>query len=306
MKYPKLLAEAQLLRLPNVFTAFADICLGAAAAGYLLDRPVIFVMLLISSGCLYCAGMALNDFFDRREDAKARPFRPIPSGRIAPWQAALYGALLLAGGFVTAGLAGNSLGGDDALGWSYPGVIALLLVAAVLLYDAYLKRTPLGPLGMGACRFLNVLLGLSGAGADLWTLPNLHLAAAVGVYIVGVTWFARTEETESRRRHLRLAALVMLAGVLLGLTVPVHFEGRTAPVYFPYLVAGFLFLVGLPVVRAIRRPEPKPVQAAVKRAILGLVVLDAVLATAFVGLPGLAILLLLPPALLLGKWVYST
>ena len=46
--------------------------------------------------------------------------------------------------------------------------------------------------------------------------------------------------------------------------------------------------------------------AAVKRAILGLVVLDAVLATAFVGLPGLAILLLLPPAMLLGKWVYST
>ena len=28
--------------------------------------------------------------------------------------------------------------------------------------------------------------------------------------------------------------------------------------------------------------------------------------TAFVGLPGLAILLLLPPALYLGKWVYST
>jgi 4-hydroxybenzoate polyprenyltransferase len=76
--------------------------------------------------------------------------------------------------------------------------------------------------------------------------------------------------------------------------------------YFPYFVAAFLFLVGLPVVRAIRRPEPKFVQAAVKRAILGLVVLDAVLATAFVGLPGLLILLLLPPALLLGKWVYST
>jgi hypothetical protein len=127
------------------------------------------------------------------------------------------------------------------------------------------------------------------------------------VYIVGVTWFARTEEGESSRRHLRLASLVMLAGVLLGLTVPAHFaDGRTAPVYFPYLVAGFLFLVGLPVVRAIQRPEPKPVQSAVKRAILGLVVFDAVLATAFVGLPGLLILLLLPPALLLGKWVYST
>jgi 4-hydroxybenzoate polyprenyltransferase len=40
--------------------------------------------------------------------------------------------------------------------------------------------------------------------------------------------------------------------------------------------------------------------------VLGLVGLDAVLATAFAGLPGLVIVLLLPPALLIGKWVYST
>ncbi|HET6575815.1 MAG TPA: UbiA family prenyltransferase [Fimbriiglobus sp.] len=305
MRYPKLLAYAQLLRLPNVFTAFADICLGAAAAGYAIDRPGIFANLLFASSCLYCAGMAFNDFFDRREDAKARPFRPIPSGRIAAWDAALLGTvLLIAGGWMMAAMVNSRLG--EGLGWSGPAAVATLLVAAILLYDAYLKRTPLGPLGMGACRFLNVLLGLSGAGGELWTWPNLHLAAAVGVYIVGVTWFARTEEGDSRRTHLRLAALVMLIGVLLGLTVPAHFETRTAPVYFPFLVAGFLFYIGLPVVRAIQRPEPKPVQAAVKRAVLGLVVLDAVLATAFVGLPGLLILLLLPPALLLGKWVYST
>jgi 4-hydroxybenzoate polyprenyltransferase len=48
------------------------------------------------------------------------------------------------------------------------------------------------------------------------------------------------------------------------------------------------------------------VQTAVKRCVLGLAALDAVLATAFVGVPGLLLLLLLPPALALGKWVYST
>jgi 4-hydroxybenzoate polyprenyltransferase len=306
MKHPKLLAYAQLLRLPNVFTAFADICLGAAAAGYVFDRPGIVFMLLVASGCLYCGGMVFNDFFDRHEDAKTRPFRPIPSGRITPWGAAAEGAILLAVGFLAAAQAANSLYGKDIGHWSSPAVIAVLLIPAILLYDAYLKRTPFGPLGMGTCRLLNVLLGLSGAGGDVWTLANLHLAAAIGVYIVGVTWFARTEEGESRRRDLRFAALVMLAGVLLGLTVPAHFEGHTAPIYFPYLIAGFLFVVGLPVVAAIRRPEPGFVQAAVKRAVLGLIVLDAVLATAFVGLPGLLILLLLPPALVLGKWVYST
>ena len=65
-------------------------------------------------------------------------------------------------------------------------------------------------------------------------------------------------------------------------------------------------IVGRPVARAVAKPGAREVQAAVKRCVLGLVFLDAVLATAFVGLPGLLILLLLPPALLLGKWVYST
>jgi len=75
---------------------------------------------------------------------------------------------------------------------------------------------------------------------------------------------------------------------------------------FPYLLVGFAFLVGRPVARAIAERSPRTVQRAVKRCVLGLVVLDAVLATMFVGLPGVLVLLLLPPALLLGKWVYST
>jgi 4-hydroxybenzoate polyprenyltransferase len=48
------------------------------------------------------------------------------------------------------------------------------------------------------------------------------------------------------------------------------------------------------------------VQSAVKRSIMGLVLLDAILATAVVGAWGLLILLLLVPALTLGRWIYST
>ena len=58
--------------------------------------------------------------------------------------------------------------------------------------------------------------------------------------------------------------------------------------------------------RAIANPIPERVQAAVKRTILGLVLLDAILATALAGPIGLAILLLLVPAKILGRWVYST
>jgi 4-hydroxybenzoate polyprenyltransferase len=102
----------------------------------------------------------------------------------------------------------------------------------------------------------------------------------------------------------------MLAGVLLALPLPVFLEqagwGPTPSPLFPYLLVGFGFLVGIPVGRAIGRPEPAPVQAAVKRAVLGLVVLDAVLATGAAGTIGLLLLIFLPPALFLGRWIYST
>jgi len=39
---------------------------------------------------------------------------------------------------------------------------------------------------------------------------------------------------------------------------------------------------------------------------LGLIALDSVLATAIAGSFGLGLLLLLPPAIVLGQWLYST
>jgi 4-hydroxybenzoate polyprenyltransferase len=302
---PRLLAYAQLLRLPNVFTAFADILLGACAAGYIADRIDLVLLLGAASGCLYCGGMVWNDYFDRHDDAKTRPSRPIPSGRITPKSAVSIGIVLFGFGVIFAGLAVNRLT-FKLLTSTEPLELTVALIAAILLYDGLLKRLPLGPLGMGACRFLNVMLGLSGAGGDPWTLPNVHLAAVVGVYIVGVTGFARTEEGTSRKRHLVYASLVMLAALGLAATLPAHRDPGTTFFLYPYLLVAFGFYVGLPISRAVQNPGPKQVQAAVKRCILGLVVLDAVLASTFVGPAGLLIVLLLLPASWLGKWVYST
>jgi 4-hydroxybenzoate polyprenyltransferase len=102
------------------------------------------------------------------------------------------------------------------------------------------------------------------------------------------------------------AAVVMLAGGLLALPVPLWAEPSAGTLMYPYLLVALGFLVALPVSRAVASPTPALVQAAVKRAIMGLVILDAVLATAFAGLLGLLILLLLMPALYLGRWLYST
>jgi 4-hydroxybenzoate polyprenyltransferase len=308
-RYPRLLAFAQLLRIPNVFTAFADICMAGAATGAITERPGAFVLLLLASGCLYLGGMVWNDVCDRAEDAKVRGFRPIPSGRVSLRTAVILGAVLMLAGIGFAWLADLTLptrtnvmrfGGN-------PLHVAVVLAVLIFLYDSWLKRTPAGPIGMGLCRFMNVMLGLSIAGVPFSSEPfPLHLAAVIGIYIVGVTWFARTEEAASNRRQLILAACVMLSAVGLAVAIPVHLPVGSSPWFFPYLLVAFGFIVGIPVVRAINRPEPKHVQTAVKRSILGLVVLDAVLATAFVGPAGLLILLLLLPAAWLGKWVYST
>lgn len=283
---------ARLVRLPNVFTAIADIALGAFAAGEFRA----FGWLAASSACLYSAGMVWNDVFDVEQDARERPFRPLPSGAITRRSAVGLGVLLLAAGVGLAAVAGwRSL------------AIAATLVVAILAYDRFWKRTVFGPAGMGACRFLNVVLGLSAADGDAAPLGlRLHLASVVGLYVLGVTWFARTESRGSSGRQLLSAAWITAAALAWALPIPLHRAAGSSSWLFPYLLAALAVALSVPARKAIVRPDPPLVQRAIKAAILGIIALDAVLATAISGMYGLSILLLLPPALLLGRRVYST
>ena len=113
----------------------------------------------------------------------------------------------------------------------------------------------------------------------------------------------------SKQNALRGAAAVMLVSLLLALPLPVFpTEGQHSSFLFPYLLVALGFVVGVPVVRAIANPVPSQVQAAVKRALMALILLDAVLATAVAGAIGLVILLLLAPSLYLNRksWLYAT
>jgi 4-hydroxybenzoate polyprenyltransferase len=295
---------AQLVRLPNVFTALADITLAALATHALPQYAPAFLLLCLASACLYCGGMVWNDFFDVEQDKRERPYRPIPSGRVSRTTAAVFGGLLLTGGVAFAVLSAlrHEPGARAA-----PVVIAVLLVAAIFGYNAWFKRMWLGPVGMGLCRFLNVLLGLTVTGAAI-DRSGVLLAFVVGLYIVGVTWFARTEARHSSQTALGGAAGVMLAALLLALPLPALFPSESASPLFPYLLVALGFLVGIPVGRAVAGPTPPHVQAAVKRSLMGLVVLDAVLATAVAGTVGLVVLVLLVPILFLGRWrwLYAT
>lgn len=299
----RLRTYAQLVRLPNVFTALADIALGGLALHALNLMPpggiVSGLFLLFASACLYTGGMVWNDFFDIAQDRKERPFRPIPSGRVTRAAAGRLGALLLALGLGFAAAAGAR---GERMHW-LPFEIAVALVLAILLYDAWLKRFWAGPLGMGACRFLNVMLAFSLAGINS---VGLYAASIVGIYIVGVTWFARTEARQSNRKALASAAVVMLLSLMLALPIGVWSPEVVGSSLYLYLLVALGFWVGIPVSKALDQPMPAKVQAAVKRSIFGLVLLDTTLAVALAGPVGLVILVLLLPALYLGRWVYST
>lgn len=302
----------RLMRLPNVFTALADVSMGYLVVERSLPNPWQFATLLTASASLYIAGMVLNDWFDIEIDRRERPFRPLPSGQISSRTAALLGFALLIAGVLLAWCGGLAFGGAPVPLRS--GIVGTALAIAVLAYDGWLKSTPLGPLGMGLCRLFNVLLGMSVGPPAQNSLvlsfgPGELLAAAgIGVYIVGVTWFARSEATTSRTWQLIAAMVVMAAGVtLLGL-MSLYLPLQSVE---PHVFAALLALLSFPVLRrcvsAAYDPAPEKVQAAVKQSILSLIWFDAATAIVVAGAAyGIAIAALLLPALVLGRWVYST
>jgi 4-hydroxybenzoate polyprenyltransferase len=298
-------AYLQLARAPNVFTAMADVLLGFLFTHENLEPWPQFALLLTASSLLYLAGMVLNDFFDREQDARERPFRPIPSGRVSAARAANLGYTMLACG-TALGWATSGLAGDIR-----PAVVATLLAAMVLAYDAALKRTYVGPVAMGACRVLNVLLGMS-TSQQSWSAVHGALAVGIGLYIAGVTIFARSEARHSGRPQLALGLGVLLAGIALVASLPAWVHGDEWPsVAVP--PRWFLFwallamLIGWRCVRAVRDPAPATVQSAVRNCIFSLVIIDAGACLAVHDLYWASlILLLLLPTMTLGRWIYST
>ncbi|MEZ6147537.1 MAG: UbiA family prenyltransferase [Planctomycetaceae bacterium] len=296
----------QLCRLPAVFTALADIFLGYLLVHNSLlsgreQSPVDFLLLLGTSASLYLSGMVWNDVFDRHVDAKERPNRPIPSGRVSVRAAVMFALTLMFVGLTCAAFVGrNTL------------LVAGLLTLCILLYDGGLKRTPLGPIAMGGCRFLNVILGASSDWLrfeQVWWRPQLWVAAGLGVYIVGVTWFARTEARQSSRVHLGLATCV----VNFGLAILIGWLTRAPnPAVTPALFV--LGVIGLSINRrllvAISNPSPERVQAAIKTMLLSVIMLDATIIFAKLGQPGagyaIATAALIVPAMMLGRWLRLT
>jgi UbiA prenyltransferase family len=236
-----LLPYLRLVRAPAVFSALGD-----PIAGLLLEDGELSAggasRLSAAAAMLYLAGMALNDLADREEDARDRPERPIPSGAVSPRAAALIGGSLLLGGVLAAHRAGAR--------WTGPA-----LAAMIVAYDFQLKRSAtLGPMAMGACRALSLLMGVE-ASRGIVTRRGTEGALLLGAYVAGLTMIARGETGAARTKELRAGA-GLVAGALLATAV----RGGPASVAWSAATAT---LAGPAVRRAVVDPGPKTVGPAV-------------------------------------------
>lgn len=256
---------AELVRLPAALSVPGDVLAGAAAAGWPAGRRT--AGLVGASVSLYWAGMVLNDWADREVDARERPHRPIPSGRVRPPV-----ALALAGGLTAAGL-----GAAAAAGGRRSVAVAVPLAATVWAYDLGGR----GPVLMAAARALDVLLG---AGGRARALP---VAATVAAHTAVLTGLSAAETTGgpagARRAWGALAGTALVTAVARGPGSPASGPGpaRAGGAGAGLVAAGLLGVyagsVGGAQLAAARDPRPARLQQAVGAGVLGLIPLEAAL-----------------------------
>ncbi|SHJ12658.1 UbiA-like protein EboC [Pseudozobellia thermophila] len=295
MAAPLLLAYARLARPANLPTAAADIFAGVAVGGLFASSVetgmasaaiVDALYLVFASVFLYAGGVILNDVFDYKIDKVERPERPIPSGIVSLSAASVYGGVVLAIGVLLAFLVST-----------LSGILAIALALSILLYDGVAKKYDFfGPLSMGLCRGLNLIMGMSLLGnLQLW-----WLAAIPVVYIFAITLISRGEVHGKNKNDIVLAGVLYLA-VLLAVLSAAAFYTDSFLITLLYSTL-FAFMVFRPLVKAYSDNSPKNIKKAVIAGVMSLIILDAAIGAAFsVWWYGLAILALLPISMALSK-----
>jgi 4-hydroxybenzoate polyprenyltransferase len=281
----RLKALAELVRLPNVFTAPADVAMGLAASGVAFDARLW--PLFGASMCAYAGGMALNDACDAELDAVERPGRPIPSGRVPRVIAFALAALLLGAALGLAALAGGR-----AL------AVAGALILCIILYDTAARRTPAGPWVMAGCRVLDAGLGVAVGDFGVQALGPMVLLFLYVHTITTVSRFEVTSGSPAPARATRDAAFSFAVVVGVGAVALIRRGGLDG---LPLLGLLAAWLAG-PVRNAMIDPAPRRVIGVIKAAVLGIIFLDAAFVGGAWGLgAGLAVAALFVPAYILGR-----
>lgn len=258
-------------RISNLPTVWTNTVAAIVLAGGTVADPVA-PALLVALSLAYIGGMYLNDAFDADIDARERPHRPIPSGRVSRSSVFAGGFAMLAGSIVVAIFVGITANANAS------AVAAVALAATIVAYDWHHKKNPLSPVLMGLCRALVYVV------AGLAIARSLPAEVAIGAllllsYIVGLTYLAK-QETLGQVSNL---------WPLLFLAAPVAHGAWLAlsqPLVWSFLVA-FAALVAVAVALIFRR-DPGDIGEAIVLLLAGICLFDAVL-IAGAGEPTLAL-----------------
>lgn len=227
---------------------------------------------------LYVGGMYLNDAFDANFDRQHRKERPIPRGDISAAMVSQLGLLWIILGLASLFWIGNTT-----------GILGVVLVVCILVYDALHKLVTFSPLLMGACRFFVYPLAASiGAGEFGWPV---WCGLALALYVVGLSFLARRE---SARGPVQYWPLILLPA-------PVVLAFLMNPSDYRKSAAVLSLVLGLWVVRSLRTylwALDRQIGRTVSGLLAGIVFVDWLavcdaprdLGVAFLALFGLAIL----------------
>lgn len=283
-------AFLSLTRPANLVTAIADVLAGMAIAGYFQDPapvPAPVGWLCLATVGLYGGGVVFNDVFDAELDAVERPERPIPSGIVSKGAATALGIVLLVIGIVSSFVVNQTA-----------GLLAIGIATASLVYDRFGKHNKLlGPLNMGLCRGLNLLLGVSIMPDQV--MPWAWVGLVPIVYIAAITMISRGEVHGGSSATLRVAGL--LYALVIGCVAAMAQRKGQLGTAFPFVFL-FGYYIFPPLWRAVREPIGPNIGAAVRAGVLSLIVMNAAWVAAFANFPlALLVFCLLPLSRLLAK-----
>jgi 4-hydroxybenzoate polyprenyltransferase len=262
-------------RVSNLPTVWTNMVAGIVLAGGVVVEARTLA-LFVAMSLFYVGGMYLNDAFDAEIDARERPERPIPSGRVSRRLIYILGFAMLAAGIVIVAVVGDRFAPAGAM---WPTIGAVALAAAIVVYDWYHKSNPLSPVVMGLCRMLVYItaglcfvLPLPGA---LWIGAVLLLC-----YLIGLTYVAKQENLGKVEN---LWPLIFLAApVVYGISLA---AGQVIAAVFLLLFLGWMLLA----LWFVKRRQPGDIPRAVVSLIAGISLLDALL-VAGTGAIGIAVL----------------
>lgn len=293
----------RLLRAANVFTAASNVIAGFLLVNHDWQPVMPLLFLILTSVLLYEAGMVLNDVCDAELDAVERPERPIPSQRISKKTALNVGIGLLIGGVLSA------CGVTWLTGQWRPVQVALALAATIVGYDVGAKSTRFGPLVMGSCRTMNVLLGSSMA-ATTALFPTAIWLFAWGTFFhtYGLTRIARHEADSIDHADLWAGCASILIAPIWIAGLPFAMQDTRLSLLAWGAICLLLFAWEIRLAQSLlSRPINEVVRQTVGRLIMQFIVIDAAVSALAAGwAAGIAVLALLVPTLIMSRKIAMT